>query len=408
MESTVPEGVGPSHGEGCRALAAALLDSKLAKASSRAPRRRFIATAAGVVAAAAASAVTGAPSVIAQPKVQWRMSTAFPPSLDVHLGVAQQLAKVVEETSGGRFQIAVFPGGQIMQPFECFDAGSRGTIEAYMGASYYWTDRKYRQQGPEEEPAVEWFSTIPFGMNPEGMSAWFHQGDGLKLWEEVYAPFNLVPRPGPSFAPQMAGWFRKKMNTIGDYKGLKMRIGTGLGAKVYARAGSTTVLTPAADIYPALERGVIDAVEWVGPHDDMVLGLHKTAHYYYYPGWHEPGTVVEFAFNKKAYDALPVDLRRTLDHATAAVQVYGLSLFHTKNAISLAVLRTEFKGKVELIQVPVPVLRDLKKLSAEVAREESEKTPMARKVHASFTKFQALVGPWDHVAEGAYHQLVAG
>ena len=118
--------------------------------------------------------------------------------------------------------------------------------------------------------------------------------------------------------------------------------------------------------------------------------------------------MVEFAFNKKAYDALPVDLRRTLDHATAAVQVWGLGLFHTKNAISFAVLKTEFKGKVELIQVPVPVLRDLKKLSAEITREESEKTPMARKVHASFTKFQALVGPWDHVAEGAYHQLVAG
>jgi TRAP-type mannitol/chloroaromatic compound transport system substrate-binding protein len=186
-----------------------------------------------------------------------------------------------------------------------------------------------------------------------------------------------------------------------------MRISGGFGRKVIARAGGTAVLTPGADIYPSLERGVIDAAEWIGPHDDMKLGLHKTARYHYYPGWHEPGTIEEFSFNKKAYDALPVDLRRILDHAAAAVQVYGLTDFHTKNAIALERLKTEFKGKVEVIQFPVPVLRDLRKLSAEVIREESEKTPMARKVYASFTKFQALVGPWDHVAEGAYHQLVA-
>jgi TRAP-type mannitol/chloroaromatic compound transport system substrate-binding protein len=138
----------------------------------------------------------------------------------------------------------------------------------------------------------------------------------------------------------------------------------------------------------------------------MRLGLHHTARYYYYPGWHEPGSVLEFSFNKKAYEALPVDLRRILDHAAAAVQVYGLTDYHTKNAIALDRLRTEFKGKVDILRLPAPVLRDLKKLAAEVVREESEKTPMARKVYASFTKFQALVGPWDHVAEGAYHQLV--
>jgi TRAP-type mannitol/chloroaromatic compound transport system substrate-binding protein len=205
----------------------------------------------------------------------------------------------------------------------------------------------------------------------------------------------------------MGGWFRKKIGAIGDFKGLKMRI-PNLGGKVYARAGATTVLTPASEIYAALERGVIDAAEWVGPHDDMELGLHKTARYCYYPGWHEPGTVEEFGFNKKAYEALPVDLRRMLDHATAAVGVYSLADFHLKNAIALQRLRTEFKGKVEIIQFPAPVLRDLRKLAAAVIREESEKTPMARKVHASFSKFQALVGPWDHVAEGAYHQLVAG
>jgi TRAP-type mannitol/chloroaromatic compound transport system substrate-binding protein len=175
-----------------------------------------------------------------------------------------------------------------------------------------------------------------------------------------------------------------------------------------AKAGATTVLTPAADIYSALERGVIDAAEWVGPYDDMKLGLHQTARHYYYPGWQDTGAMNEFTFNRKAYEALPVDLRRTLDHAAAAVQVYGLSDYHAKNAIALERLKTEFKGKVEITQLPRPVLRDLKKLSTEVVKEESEKSPMARKVHASYTKFQALVVPWDHVAEGAYRQLVAG
>jgi TRAP-type mannitol/chloroaromatic compound transport system substrate-binding protein len=206
----------------------------------------------------------------------------------------------------------------------------------------------------------------------------------------------------------LAGWFRKKINTIADYKGLKMRMGAPLGGKVIARAGGTTVLTPGNEIYAALERGIIDASEWVGPHDDMKLGLHKTARYYYYPGWHEPGTTLDFGFNKKAYEALPIDMQRTLDHAAAAVQVYGLTEYHAKNATALGRLRTELKGKVEVLQLPVPVLRDLKKLSSEVVREESERTPMARKVHASFTKFQALVGPWDHVAEGAYHKLMGG
>jgi TRAP-type mannitol/chloroaromatic compound transport system substrate-binding protein len=361
-------------------------------------RRRFIANAGGVMAAAAAAAFVDVPYVIAQPKVQWRMSTAFTAVFDIHHGAAQRLAKVVEEMSGGRFRIEVFPGGQIMQPFDCFNAASEGKIQAFIGSGQYWADR---------EPAIEWFCTVPFGMNPEGMAAWHYQGDGLKLMEETYAAFNLVPRPGPGVAPQMAGWFRKKMNTIGDYKGLKMRMGAPLGNKVIARAGATAVLLPGSEIYAALERGVIDASEWVGPHDDLKLGLHNTARYYYYPGWHEPGATLDFGFNKKAYEALPVDLQRTLDHAAAAVQIYSLSEFHAKNAIALGRLRTEFKTKVEVVQLPPPLLRDLKKVAAEVVREASEKTPMARKVHASFTKFQALVGPWDHVAEGAYHQFVA-
>lgn len=361
------------------------------------PRRRFIATATGLVAAVAAGAVVDAPNVIAQPKVYWRMPTAYPAAADIYHGAAQHLARIVEESSGGRFRIEVFSSGQILQPFECFDAASKGTIESFMAVSSYWAGR---------DPAMEWFQTIPFGMDPDGMAQWYQSGDGLKLWEEAYAPFGIVPRPGFSNAPQMGGWFRKKINTMADFKGLRMRI-SGLGGRVITRAGGTGLLTPGADIYGVLEQGVIDAAEWIGPHDDMQLELHRTkARYYYYPGWHEPGTVQEFSFNRKAYDGLPVDMRRLLDYAVAATHTFGRTDFHSKNAMALEKLKREFKGKVELLQFPTPVLHDLRKLSSEVVREASEKSPLARKVHASFTKCQALVGAWDYVAEGAYQQLV--
>ena len=362
-------------------------------------RRSFLAKSGGALATTTLATALGAPSVIAQPKFQWRMSTAWPPALKLMHGSAVRLAKTVEELSGGRLRIEVFAGDQIVPAFGAFEAASKGTIEAFMGAPSYWADK---------EPAIEWFQTVPFGMNPDGMEAWYHHGDGLKLWQETYAAFDLVPRQGPAFAPQMAGWFRKKINSAADYKGLRMRIGAGLGNKVVTKAGGTAVLIPAAGIFAAFERGVIDAAEWVGPHDDIELGLHNSARYYYYPGWHEPGTVTEFSFNRKAYDGLPVDLRQLLDHAIEAEQVYFSADYQAKNSIALARLKSEFKSKVELLQLPTAALRELKKLSGEVIREQSEKTPMAKKVHASFAKFQALVGPWDHVAEGAYHQLVAG
>jgi TRAP-type mannitol/chloroaromatic compound transport system substrate-binding protein len=168
-------------------------------------RRRFLAKASGAIAAAAT--IVDAPNVIAQPKIQWRMPTTVPVALDIQFGAAQRLAKTVEEMSGGRFRIEVFPAGQIMPAFDCFDAASQGKIEMFSAGSIFW-DRK--------DPAFQWFTTVPFGMNPVGMAAWFYQGDGLKLWEETYAAFNLVPRPGALTAPEMGGWFRKRIATIAE------------------------------------------------------------------------------------------------------------------------------------------------------------------------------------------------
>src|SRR3990170_5897233 len=284
-------------------------------------RRRFILKGAALVAAGAATQVVDAPNVIAQPKYQWRMATSWTPALGVLQGNAQRFGKIVDEMSGGRLKIQVFAAGELVPAFGVFDATSQGTLEMYNSASYYWAGK---------EAATQWFTTVPFGMNPKGQYVWYYYGGGLALWEEAYKPFNLVPRPSASTGVQMGGWFRRKINPLADYKGLKMRI-PGLGGKVVAAAGGTVVLTPGGEIYTALERGVIDASEWVGPHDDMKLGLHQTAKYYYYPGWHEPGTTGEFTFNKKAYGSLPADLQRALDYAAVASQTLMLAEFDWKN-----------------------------------------------------------------------------
>jgi TRAP-type mannitol/chloroaromatic compound transport system substrate-binding protein len=359
-------------------------------------RRRFLAKT-GILAAAGAAAVVDAPNVIAQQRFQWRMSTTWTPALDVLQGGAQHMAKLVDEMSGGRLKIQVYAGGELMPAFGCFDATQQGTIECFMGAPYYWAGK---------EAALQWFSAVPFSFNPQGMMAFYLHGDGLKLWEETYAAFCLVPRPAFSTGVQMAGWFRKKINSTADFKGLKMRI-PGLGGKVVAAAGGTVVLTPGGEVYSALERGVIDSTEWVGPHDDMKLGLHNAARYYYSPGWHEPGTTAEYAFNKKAYDSLPADLKHIVDYACQAMQVAGLMEYEYKNTIALQKLKTDFKSKVELLTLSNATLKDLKKLSDQVIKEESEKTPQAKKVYAAVKKFEATLNDWRLISEAAYHAQVA-
>ncbi len=360
-------------------------------------RRRFILKGATLVAASAAAATVDSPFVHAQQKYQWRMPTFWSPANDVLMGNAQKYAKMVDEMTSGRMKIQVFAAGELMPGPGVFDACSQGTVEMYNAAAYYW---------PGKEPATQWFTAMPFGMNPQGTYAWYYYGDGIKLWEETYAPFGLLPRPSASTGPQMMGWFKKKLNTMADLKGLKMRI-PGLGGKVYAKYGTSVVLLPPGEIYTALERGVIDATEWVGPHDDMKMGFQQAAKYYYYPGWHEPGTTGEFVFNKKAFDALPADIRHILDYCTQAINTVEYMEYFTRNSQGLKRLQTEFKGKVEIVKLPDTMLKEFKKTALEVNREESEKTPMARKVHASYLKFQDLVGDWSAISEGSYYNLLS-
>jgi len=367
--------------------------------SATVDRRGFlkkVGVAGAAVAASAAASTVKAPYVIAQKKYSWKMVTTWPPELPILQTGAERFAKRVAELSEGRLTIQVYAGGELVPPMNTFDAVSQGTVEAGSGAAYYWAGKT---------PACQWFAAVPFGFNPQGINAWFYSGGGLQLWEEVYAPFNVVPRPQGNTGVQMGGWFRKKIESVDDFKGLKMRI-PGLGGKVIAKAGGTVVLLAGGEIFTSLERGVIDATEWVGPLHDLRLGLYQAADYYYYPGWHEPGTCLEVIFNKKAYDDLPGDLKAIIDAAAAETNLWSLCEFEARNGEALETLVNEHK--VQLLRFPDSVLQDFKKLAEETLEEEAKKDPLAGKVHEAFKKFKKRIGSWGEISEKAYQDYIAG
>jgi TRAP-type mannitol/chloroaromatic compound transport system substrate-binding protein len=357
-------------------------------------RRHFLSKVGASAAAVAAVTTVNAPAVMAQKKFRWKMVTTWPPKLPVLQEGCERLAKRIQELSDGRLTIEVFAGGELVPPLESFEAVSSGTVEVGSGAAYYWAGK---------EVATQWFAAVPFGLNAQGMAAWFHGGDGLKLWEETYAPFNLIPRPGGSTGVQMGGWFNKKIESIDDYTGIKMRI-PGLGGKVVSKAGGTVVLLPGGEIFTSLERGVIDATEWVGPLHDLRMGFYQAAKFYYYPGWHEPGTYLEYFFNKAAYESLPKDLQQIVDGVCMENEHWVLTQFDVQNGAALQTLID--KHQVQLVQFPDAVLSDLRKLAQEVLEEEAAKSPMAKKVNESFKKFQKVVGSWGHISEQAYYNSI--
>ena len=336
-----------------------------------------------------------AAAVITKKTYEWKMVTTWPPNLPVLQTGSERFARRVKEATEGRINIKVFAGGELVPALNTFDAVSIGTAECGSGAAYYWAGKT---------PASQWFAAVPFGLNAQGNNAWFYSGGGLDLWEEVYAPFNIIPRPQGNTGVQMGGWFRKEINSLDDYKGLKMRI-PGLGGKVVAGAGGTVVLLPGGEIFTSLERGVIDATEWVGPMHDLRMGFYKAAEYYYYPGWHEPGTTLEVLFNKKAYESLPKDLQAVLDAVAMETNLWSLSEFEAGNGAALQELITQHK--VQLRRFPEDLLGGLRKLATEVLEEEANKDPLARKVHDAFKKFKAQVGVWGSVSEKAYYDVIA-
>ncbi|WP_207060678.1 TRAP transporter substrate-binding protein [Motiliproteus sp. SC1-56] len=322
--------------------------------------------------------------------IEWKMVTTWPKNFPGLGTGANNLAKLIEEMSGGRIKVKVYGAKELVGALEIFDAVSRGTAEMGHGAAYYWKGKSR---------AAQFFAAVPFGLTAQEMNSWLYHGGGMQLWEEVYAPFGLIPAAAGNTGVQMGGWFNKEINSVDDLQGLKMRI-PGLGGEVLKRAGGTPVLLPGGEIFPSLQSGAIDATEWVGPYNDLAFGLHKAAKYYYYPGWHEPGTTLESFINKEAFEALPADLQVIVRNACRVANQDMLADFTARNNAALQQLVNEHN--VELRKFPDEVLKRLKELSDEVVAEEAEQDELTRKVYDSFRQFRDQAEAYHAISEKAY------
>ncbi len=351
-------------------------------------RRSFLRTA-GTGAVAAGTLLAGAPA-IAGKRIRWKMVTTWPKNFPGLGTGANHLARRIEEMSGGRIRVKVYGAKELVPAFEVFDAVARGTAQLGHGAAYYW-------KGKSE--TAQFFSTVPFGMTAREMNGWLFHGGGMELWRELYEPFGLIPAAAGNSGVQMAGWFNKEIRSVDDLKGLKMRI-PGLGGEVLRRAGGTPVSLPGGELFTSLQSGAIDATEWVNPYNDLAFGLYKAAKYYYYPGWHEPGTTLECLINRKAFEALPKDLQAIV---LAACRIANEDILDEYTARNNAALRTLVeKHKVDVRPLPDDVLARLREISDEVVAEIADKDPFARKVYDSYRRFYSETKAWTDISEKAY------
>ena len=326
-----------------------------------------------------------------QKTYKWKLVTTWPKNYPGLGSAPENFAKKVEAMSGGRISIKVFGAGQLVPAFEVFDAVSQGTAQMGHGAAYYWTGKS---------KAAGFFTSVPFGLNAQEMNGWLHYGGGLELWRELYAPFNLVPFAGGSTGVQMAGWFNREINSMDDIKGLKMRI-PGLGGDVITRAGGVSVTMPGGELYTSMQTGVIDATEWVGPYNDLAFGFHQVAKYYYYPGWHEPGPVLELIVNKEAYASLPDDLQAIVEGAARAVNQDMLDEYTARNNSALVEL-VETHG-VDVRKLPDDVIAELRRLSAEVLDELGQDSEISGRIAESVKAFKKQAMAYHAISEEAYY-----
>jgi TRAP-type mannitol/chloroaromatic compound transport system substrate-binding protein len=332
----------------------------------------------------------GARAIKTGRRYRWKMVTTWPKNFPGLGTGANFLAGLIAQMSAGRIEIKVYGAGELVPPFEIFDAVSQGTAEMGHGASYYW-------KGKSE--AAQFFSSVPFGLTADEMNGWLYHGGGMALWQEVYAPFGLIPAAAGNTGVQMGGWFNREIDSVDDLQGLKMRI-PGLGGEVLRRAGGTPVNLPGGELFTALQSGAIDATEWVGPYNDLAFGLYKAAEFYYYPGWHEPGTTLECFVNQQALAALPGDLQSIVLNACRVANLDMLAEYTARNNAALRILVDEHH--VKLRRFPGPVLDRLRAISEEVVAGIAEQDAMSRKVYDSFQRFRAQVIAWDDISERAY------
>jgi TRAP-type mannitol/chloroaromatic compound transport system substrate-binding protein len=338
---------------------------------------------------------TGAVSAVeaganGRPEYEWKLVTTWPKNFPGLGQGPETFARAVGEMSNGRMRVHVYGAGEIVPAFGVFDAVSQGVAEVGHGGAYYWTGKM---------PASVFFTSIPFGFNAQEMNAWIHYGGGLELWRELYAPFNLLPFAGGNSGVQMAGWFNKEINSVDDLKGLKMRM-PGLGGEILSRAGGTAVTMPGGELYTSLQTGVIDATEWVGPYNDLALGLHQVAKYYYYPGWHEPGSMLEIIVNKTAFETLPADLQAIVSYAARVANQDMLDEYTARNNAALQDL-VENHG-VQLRRLPDDVLVALHQAADRVIADLVAEDPMSARVYQSYKAFLDDVTEYHHISEQAY------
>ncbi|HFE38853.1 MAG TPA: TRAP transporter substrate-binding protein [Gammaproteobacteria bacterium] len=352
-------------------------------------RRKFVKTL-GVSSLVAGTTAANISTVHAKRKIKWKLITAWPKNFPGLGSGANHLAKVINETSGGRMKVKVYGAGEMVPAFEVFDAVSKGTAQMGHASAMYWKGKT---------PTAQFFSGVPFGFTAQEMNAWLYYGGGMSLWRALYADFGLIPAAAGNTGVQMAGWFNQPINRLSDLQGLKMRI-PGIGGEVLEKAGGTSVNIPGGEVYTSLKSGAIDALEWIGPYNDMAFGFHKIAKYYYYPGWQEPGTTLECMINKKAFEALPKDLQGIVSLACRSANADMAAEFTARNAASLAVLKT--KHKVNIRRLPDEVLTALKAIANDIVEDTALNNPFAKKVNQSFRQFYKQSTAWSDVSEQAY------
>jgi TRAP-type mannitol/chloroaromatic compound transport system substrate-binding protein len=336
-----------------------------------------------------------APAVHAQAVVRWRLASSFPKSLDTIYGGAVTFANHVRTISGGKFEVTVHAAGELMPAFSVVDAVQQGSIEAAHTAPYYFF-------GKDDTFAIG--GAIPFGLNSRQMSAWTFEGNGLKLMREFYARYNFTSFPCGNTGAQMGGWFRKEIRSLDDMRGLKFRVG-GFAGKVIERLGGVPLNLPGGEIYQALEKGVIDAAEWIGPYDDQKLGFNKVAPNYYYPGWWEGGLQLDLYIHQKAYDALTPEYKGLVRAASAAAHVEMQAKYDARNP---AALKQLVGAGAALRPFPADVMNAAFTESMKLYAELSATNPAWARVYADYARFRGDQNLWFRFTEATFDRFMQG
>jgi TRAP-type mannitol/chloroaromatic compound transport system substrate-binding protein len=354
-------------------------------------KRRTFLTAAG--AGLAAGAVAKPAIAQSMPDVRWRLSSTFPKSLDTLYGASEAFSKYVSDATDGKFQIQPFAAGEIVGTFQAFDAVSNGTVEVIHGPGYYYVGK---------DPAFAVFADIPFGLNARQKTAWLNHGGGNELVNEYLAKFNVHAIPGGNTGTQMGGWFRKEIKSVQDLQGLKFRI-AGIAGQVMSKLGAVPQQIAGGDIYPALERGTIDAAEWVGPYDDEKLGFAKVAPFYYYPGFWEGGPTVHFWFAKGKWDELPAHYKAVVESAASRAGTDMLAKYDARNP---GALRRLVGTGAQLRPFPQDMMEAAYKVSTELYDEISAGNADFKKMYTSLRDFRNEEYLWFQVAEYTFDNFM--